>query len=70
MVTHDQQEAMTMSEKIFVMDDGGIEQEGSSSEIYRQPNTTFVTGFIQMIDISPTKVINTSYLLIGGIYVC
>lgn len=46
LVTHDQEEAMTMSEKIFVMNNGNIEQEGSPSEIYRAPNTEFVAGFI------------------------
>lgn len=46
LVTHDQEEAMTMSEKIFVMDNGNIEQEGSPSEIYRHPISTFVADFI------------------------
>jgi putative spermidine/putrescine transport system ATP-binding protein len=46
LVTHDQEEAMTMSEKIFVMNDGNIEQEGTPSEIYRAPKTNFVAGFI------------------------
>lgn len=46
LVTHDQEEAMTMSEKIFVMDSGNIEQEGSPSEIYRHPVSTFVADFI------------------------
>lgn len=46
LVTHDQEEAMTMSDKIFVMNNGNIEQEGSPSEIYRAPNTAFVAGFI------------------------
>lgn len=46
LVTHDQEEAMTMSEKIFVMNEGRIEQIGSPSEIYRAPKTDFVAGFI------------------------
>lgn len=46
LVTHDQEEAMTMSEKIFVMESGNIEQEGSPSEIYRHPVSTFVADFI------------------------
>lgn len=46
LVTHDQEEAMTMSEKIFVMNDGCIEQVGTPSEIYRAPKTDFVAGFI------------------------
>lgn len=46
LVTHDQEEAMTMSEKIFVMNNGNIEQVGTPSEIYRAPKTDFVAGFI------------------------
>lgn len=46
LVTHDQEEAMTMSEKIYVMANGNVEQEGSPSQIYRQPATPYVADFI------------------------
>lgn len=46
LVTHDQEEAMTMSEKIYVMANGNVEQEGSPSEIYRHPKTPYVADFI------------------------
>jgi multiple sugar transport system ATP-binding protein len=45
-VTHDQEEAMTMSDKIAVMNDGQIEQVGHPEEVYRIPNNTFVAEFI------------------------
>ena len=45
-VTHDQSEALTMSDRIAVMNDGVIEQLGSPEEIYEHPNTRFVAGFI------------------------
>jgi len=45
-VTHDQTEAMTMAEKIVVLNGGGIAQMGSPLEIYRNPNSAFVAGFI------------------------
>lgn len=45
-VTHDQGEAMTMSDRIAVMRDGRIEQIGRPKEIYRQPRTRFVAHFI------------------------
>ena len=45
-VTHDQSEALTMSDRLAVMQDGRIEQLGSPSEIYEQPATRFVAGFI------------------------
>ncbi len=45
-VTHDQVEAMTMSDRIVVMDAGRIEQVGTPQEIYRRPANTFVAGFL------------------------
>ena len=45
-VTHDQNEALTMSDRIAVMNDGIIEHLGSPREIYEHPKTRFVAGFI------------------------
>ena len=45
-VTHDQIEAMTMADRIIVLNEGRIEQIGSPSEIYNQPASTFVAGFM------------------------
>ncbi|HEX5094479.1 MAG TPA: spermidine/putrescine ABC transporter ATP-binding protein, partial [Acidimicrobiia bacterium] len=45
-VTHDQEEALTMSDRIAVMSDGLVEQIGSPREIYDAPATVFVAGFI------------------------
>ena len=45
-VTHDQGEALTMSDRIAVMQDGRIDQLGSPREIYERPATRFVAGFI------------------------
>ncbi|MBV7509305.1 ABC transporter ATP-binding protein [Bacillus sp. sid0103] len=45
-VTHDQEEAMTMSDRIFVMNKGNVVQSGSPSEIYTTPINTFVAKFI------------------------
>lgn len=46
MVTHDQEEALSLSDRIAVMRGGKIEQIGTPSEIYEQPRTTFVADFI------------------------
>lgn len=46
MVTHDQDEAMAMADRIAVMSNGRIEQTGSPSEIYTHPATGFVAGFV------------------------
>lgn len=48
-VTHDQDEAMTLSNRIAVMDKGEVRQVGSSTEIYEYPNSRFVAGFIGSI---------------------
>ena len=46
MVTHDQEEALTMADRIVVMNHGAIEQVGSPEEIYRRPATAFVADFV------------------------
>jgi multiple sugar transport system ATP-binding protein len=45
-VTHDQQEAMTLGDRIVVMEDGIVRQCGTPLEVYRQPTCRFVAGFI------------------------
>lgn len=56
-VTHDQEEALTMSDKIAVMNDGHIEQLGTATEIYEEPETRFVADFI-----GDTNLIDGQYL--------
>ncbi|ANI83453.2 spermidine/putrescine ABC transporter ATP-binding protein PotA [Kosakonia oryzae] len=50
-VTHDQEEALTMSDRIVVMRDGRIEQDGTPREIYEEPKNLFVASFIGEINI-------------------
>jgi spermidine/putrescine transport system ATP-binding protein len=45
-VTHDQEEALTMSDRIAVMSDGRVEQVGPPQEVYEEPTTTFVADFL------------------------
>jgi multiple sugar transport system ATP-binding protein len=45
-VTHDQVEAMTMADRIVIMREGAIEQDGTPDELYNEPASTFVGGFI------------------------
>ncbi len=45
-VTHDQVEAMTMGDRIAVMNDGVLEQVGTPEELYERPANRFVAGFI------------------------
>jgi spermidine/putrescine transport system ATP-binding protein len=52
-VTHDQEEALTMSDRIAVMNEGGTEQVGSAEDVYERPDTTFVAGFIGVSNLMP-----------------
>lgn len=56
-VTHDQEEALTMSDRIVVMRDGKIEQDGTPREIYEEPKNLFVASFIGEINIFDATVI-------------
>lgn len=55
-VTHDQAEAMSMSDRVIVMNKGIVEQIGSPSEIYHQPATQFVADFIGLANIADAQV--------------
>jgi spermidine/putrescine transport system ATP-binding protein len=50
LVTHDQEEALTMSDRIAIMSNGSVEQQGTPEEIYRRPGTEFVADFIGAIN--------------------
>ena len=67
-VTHDQVEAMTLADKIVVLNAGAIEQVGSTMELYNKPANTFVAGFIgspQMNFIEADKLGDTQAKTIG-----
>ena len=55
-VTHDQGEALTMSDRIAVMSQGHVEQIGTPQEIYRSPSSLFVAGFIGSANLLPGTV--------------
>lgn len=55
-VTHDQGEALTMSDRIAVMNEGVVEQIGSPEEIYNRPESLFVAGFIGSANLLPGNV--------------
>ena len=52
-VTHDQEEALTMSDRIAVMNGGRVEQIGDPEDVYERPATTFVAGFIGVSNLLP-----------------
>ena len=53
MVTHDQEEALTMADRIVVMNQGVIEQVGTPTEVYRKPATAFVADFVGRTNFLP-----------------
>jgi spermidine/putrescine transport system ATP-binding protein len=55
-VTHDQEEALTMSDRIAVMSEGRVEQIGTPTEIYDNPASVFVAGFIGQANLWPGSV--------------
>lgn len=65
-VTHDQEEAMALSDRIAVMHDGKVEQIGTPSEIYNQPATLFVAKFIGKANLLKGKVINSTTVEVNG----
>src|SRR5256884_2553216 len=52
-VTHDQEEAMTMADRIAIMNAGKIEQLGTPTELYERPKTAFVAGFLGISNLLP-----------------
>lgn len=58
-VTHDQEEAMTMSDRIAVFNAGVIEQVGTPLDLYERPATRFVAGFIGETNFLPGRIVST-----------
>jgi len=56
-VTHDQEEALALSDRIAVMNDGRIEQIGPPAEIYERPRTRFVADFLAVRNLLPAEVL-------------
>jgi iron(III) transport system ATP-binding protein len=58
MVTHDQEEALSVADRIVVMNHGVIEQIGTPMEIYREPASPFVADFVGKVNVLPARVCN------------
>jgi iron(III) transport system ATP-binding protein len=67
MVTHDQEEALTMADRIVVMDNGVIDQIGTPVEIYSTPATSFVADFIGVMNFIPGTVESDGAARIGKV---
>lgn len=67
MVTHDQEEALTMADRIVVMDNGVIDQIGTPVEIYSKPATSFVANFVGFMNFIPGTVESDGAARIGKV---
>jgi len=65
MVTHDQEEALTMADRIVVMDQGAIVQIGTPIDIYRSPETPFVADFVGTMNFLPAVVLEPRRVRLG-----
>jgi len=67
MVTHDQEEAITVADRIVVMNHGTIEQVGSPDEIYRRPASLFVADFVGTMNFLSGTVAGLDRVRLGGL---
>lgn len=65
MVTHDQEEALSMADRIVLLRDGKIEQVGTPQELYSQPANAFVADFIGEMNFIPAERIDDNLLRVG-----
>ncbi len=65
MVTHDQEEALSMADRVVVMNDGVIEQIGTPTDIYREPASLFVADFIGSMNKLRVTVADQTHVKIG-----
>ncbi len=65
MVTHDQEEALSMADRIVVMSDGRIEQVGTPMDIYRNPTSAYVADFIGAMNFLHGKVVRKGHVKVG-----
>ena len=59
-VTHDQEEALTMSDRLAVMSAGQVEQVGTPSEVYEQPSSAYVADFLGLSNVIPAEAVGPS----------
>jgi iron(III) transport system ATP-binding protein len=70
MVTHDQEEALTMADRIVVMNHGVIEQVGTPVEVYREPRTAFVADFVGSMNFLPGRLIAPGRVRVSQLELC
>ncbi|HYM48591.1 MAG TPA: putative 2-aminoethylphosphonate ABC transporter ATP-binding protein [Burkholderiaceae bacterium] len=67
MVTHDQEEALSMADRVVVMNDGVIEQVGSASEVYERAATPFVADFLGKVNVLKATCLGSGRYRVGSV---
>jgi iron(III) transport system ATP-binding protein len=65
MVTHDQEEAMVLADRVVIMNGGCVEQVGRPDEIYYRPETNFVAGFIGSMNVLDVEIQDCNSVAVG-----
>ena len=67
MVTHDQEEALSMADRVVVMNDGVIEQVGSPLDVYERPTTPFVADFLGKVNVLEAQCLGSGRFRVGQV---
>jgi iron(III) transport system ATP-binding protein len=67
MVTHDQEEALSMADQVVVMNDGVIEQVGTPSDVYERPETPFVADFLGKVNVLRATALGGGRFKVGSV---
>jgi len=67
MVTHDQEEALSMADRVVVMNHGAIEQIGSPSDVYERPATPFVADFLGKVNVLKATALGGGRFKVGSV---
>jgi ABC-type Fe3+/spermidine/putrescine transport system ATPase subunit len=67
-VTHDQEEAMSIADRVVVLNAGRIEQVGTPQQVYERPATQFVASFIGRVNLLPGRIVDGALLLLDRAY--
>ena len=67
MVTHDQEEALAMADRIVVMDQGAIAQVGTPLQVYREPATPFVADFVGRVNVLQARASVAGHIEVAGL---
>ena len=67
MVTHDQEEALSMADRVVVMNHGSIEQVGTASDVYERPATPFVADFLGKVNVLKATALGGGRFKVGAV---